>query len=76
MRLIDANALLKCIPAEELVSRIAIANAPTINTKKDELAEDGTLYLETEHDLFKVKRINVSQIGTKWGDMYYQDEEG
>lgn len=30
MRLIDADALMKCIPREEYCSRFAVANAPTI----------------------------------------------
>lgn len=31
MRLIDADALIKHIPAEEIVSKMAITNAPTID---------------------------------------------
>lgn len=34
MRLVDANALMRCIPAEEMASRIAVANAPTIEERK------------------------------------------
>lgn len=30
MRLVDADALMRCIPAEEIASRMAVANAPTI----------------------------------------------
>ena len=31
MRLIDADALLKIIPSEDVTSRMAVVNAPTIN---------------------------------------------
>lgn len=30
MRLIDADALMSCIPSEEILSKTAVANAPTI----------------------------------------------
>lgn len=34
MRLIDADALIKCIPSEEYNSRFAVMNAPTVEPKK------------------------------------------
>lgn len=34
MRLIDADALIKGIPSEEIASRMAVANAPTIEERK------------------------------------------
>ena len=34
MRLIDADALMKCIPREEYCSRFAVANAPTIEPQR------------------------------------------
>lgn len=34
MRLIDADALMRCIPAEEILSRMAVANAPTIEPEQ------------------------------------------
>ena len=33
-RLIDADALMRCIPAEEMASRMAVANSPTIEERK------------------------------------------
>ena len=44
MRLIDADALIKVIPSEEIVSRMAVANAPTVDVverKKGEWIHDG-----------------------------------
>ena len=34
MRIIDADALLKCIPYEDVNSRFAVQNAPTIEERK------------------------------------------
>lgn len=34
MDLIDRSALMRCIPAEEIASRMAVANAPTIEERK------------------------------------------
>ena len=34
MRLIDADALMRCVPTEEIASRMAVANAPTIEERK------------------------------------------
>ncbi len=34
MRLIDADELMKCIPREEYCSRIAVANAPTVEPQR------------------------------------------
>lgn len=34
MRLIDADALMKCIPREEYCSRFAVANAPTVEPQQ------------------------------------------
>lgn len=43
MRLIDADALLNCIPYEDVISRMAVANAPTIEPerKRGEWIHDG-----------------------------------
>lgn len=48
------------------------------NDSKDEeqhLLDDGTLVLYTKFDLTDVSRINVCQIGTHYGDLYYRDED-
>lgn len=48
MRLIDADALLDCIPYEDVTSRMAVANAPTIEQEpqwipcSERLPEDDT----------------------------------
>ena len=53
MRLIDAEELIKCIPAEELVSRMAVANAPTIEQKTGKwIYRDGTIAEEYSYSVY------------------------
>lgn len=57
---------------------IKVIKLMTQDLPKDEeehLLDDGTLVLYTEFDLTDVSRINVCQIGTHYGDLYYRDED-
>ena len=42
---------------------------------KEELLDDGTLVVWTNIDMTKFSRVNVRQIGTHYGDLFYPDEE-
>ena len=44
-------------------------------TPKEELLDDGTLVIWTNTDMTKFSRVNVRQIGTHYGDLFYPDEE-
>ena len=44
-------------------------------TPKEELLDDGTLVIWTNTDMTKFSRVNVRQIGTHYGDLFYPDED-
>ena len=58
MRLIDADALMRCIPAEEIVSRMVVASAKTIEPDckwvpvTERLPEEKGEYLVTYHPCY------------------------
>lgn len=47
MRLVDADALLKCIPYEDVNSRFAVQNAPTIDAVRVIRCKDCKYYKKT-----------------------------
>ena len=55
-------------------ARKLIENAPPI-CRQEELLDDGTLVVWTNTDMSKFSRVNVRQIGTHYGDLFYPDEE-
>ncbi len=70
MRLIDADALIKCIPPEEYNSRFAVMNAPTVEPKKwipcsERLPEQGQeVICQCIASIIKVLKLNAN------GDWY------
>lgn len=48
---------------------------PVIDLTKEGLLPDGTLHLFTDTDLSKVTKVMVSQNGTRYGGLYYADED-
>ena len=65
MGLIDANELMKLIPSEEMVSKYAVANAPTVEAIPIEwLKELQTKYLEAK--CFMSVCV-VNEIRNLWG---------
>ena len=44
-------------------------------SRQEELLDDGTLVVWTNFDMTKFSRVNVRQIGTHYGDLFYPDEE-
>ena len=85
MRLIDADALIKCIPSEEYNSRFAVMNAPTVGPQKwipcserlpepnrhDALNVDVYYLAQTEFGDMIVASYNESHEGTKWWELIY-----
>ena len=58
-RLIDADALLKCIPSEEIVSMFAVQNAPTIKPELHWIpCSDG---LPKEKDAGILKKLGIEK---------------
>ena len=44
-------------------------------SRQEELLDDGTLVVWTNTDMSKFSRVNVRQIGTHYGDLFYPDED-
>lgn len=63
MRLIDADALMRCIPAEEIVSRMAVASATTIEPDCKWIPVTERMP-EDEYVLISKKPTKIS--GDKW----------
>ena len=69
-RLIDANELMKLIPAEEMVSKLAIANAPTVEAIPyeflRELAKNQPHYILTVWDFLPRVIENIIEVWEDW----------
>lgn len=54
MRPIDADALIKSIPSEEMIAKMAVAHAPTIKTKQ-------VRYYDDKESVWKIGSVIVDE---------------
>ena len=54
MRLIDAEALMRNIPNEEMIAKMAVAHAPTIKTKQ-------VKYYDEDENVWKIGEVIVDE---------------
>ena len=64
-KLIDANELMKLIPSEEMVSKLAIANAPTINAIPIEWINDYLWHIMATNKIKSVEERAFRMMGIK-----------
>ena len=79
------NAHLDTIPmvnsgVNNMIRRDEVMNCRSIvkdvkGLPQEELLDDGTLVVWTNTDMSKFSRVNVRQIGTHYGDLFYPDED-
>ena len=76
------NALAQAKEAEEklreLLEKAQLSQEGTTSdaiSRQEELLDDGTLVVWTNTDMSKFSRVNVRQIGTHYGDLFYPDED-
>lgn len=64
-KLIDANELMKLIPSEEMVSKLAVANAPTVEAIPISWINDYLWHIMATNKITSVEERGFKMVGIK-----------